>query len=251
MSKNAISYYGKIPSHGDFISHHVPRTFTEVWDVWLQENLVYWKNELGEEWVANYLTMLPYRFILSSGIAGEVVWCGVMFASRDYAGRLFPFTVCVPLSPEKSNPFRLFDTCQEWLGKLESIAINCLTADFKKEDLHGDFQQALDEVALEWSDVIVQDIFYTCATPPAASSQELFAWHSHALRHTDKNETASLTTLSYPMLDTVLSEFCHSYSLWWTEDNNDFLLCQGLPAKEMTLAFIDGEWKNRGWLLHE
>lgn len=249
MSKNSISYYGKIPSHGDFISHFAPRTFTEVWDEWLQKSLVHWRSELGERWVADYLTMLPYRFILSSGIAGEVVWCGIMFASRDYAGRLFPFTVCVPLSATKTNPFQLFDTCQQWLGELESIATRCVIADFKKEDLQGGFQQALDELTLKWSDSIVQDVSHTCLKTSEASVQDLFAWHSKNVLNA--SSTVSLSDLSYPMLDTVLSEFCHSYSLWWTRDNNDFSLCQGLPAKEMTLAFIDKQWRQRGWLLHE
>jgi len=262
MSKNAISYYGKIPSYGDFISHLVPRTFTGVWDAWLQESLVHWRDTLGERWVADYLTMLPYRFILSAGIAGEVVWCGVIFASRDHAGRLFPFTICVPLSASKTNPFALFDACQEWLAELEQIATQCLTANFKKDDLRGSFQEELDQLAARWSSVIAHDTSYTCANHtviPEAAPQELFAWHSQTLpqtvRQTAQGENkvigkASLTNLSYPMLDSVLVEFCHGYSLWWTKDNDDFSLCQGLPTKEMTSAFIDKQWRQRGWLLH-
>jgi len=248
MSKSAIGYYGKIPSHGDFISHLVPRAFTDVWDAWLQESLVHWKGELGERWVADYLTMLPYRFILSSGIAGEVVWCGIMFASRDHAGRLFPFTVCVPLSASETTPFHLFDSCQEWLGELESIATHCLTPNFNKEDLHKGFQEELDQLTLKCSDVIAQDVSYTCSKTPQKNASSLFAWRSHALYRTDN---VSLKSLSYPMLDSVLSEFCHSYSLWWTKDNDDFLLCQGLPAKEMTSAFTDKQWEKRGWILHD
>ncbi len=255
MSKNAISYYGKIPSHGDFISHLVPRTFTGVWDEWLQESLVHWKGTLGERWVVDYLTMLPYRFILSSGIAGEVVWCGVIFASRDHAGRLFPFTICVPLSAEKTNPFALFDACQEWLAELEQVATHCLRANFKKDDLHGSFQAELDQLAARWSSVIAHDTSYTCANVPETATQDLFAWHSHTLDQVDQRENkvigrAALTSLSYPMLDAVLAEFCHGYSLWWTKNNDDFSLCQGLPTKEMTSAFIDKQWQQRGWLLH-
>lgn len=253
MNKNAISYYGKIPSYGDFISHLVPRTFVDVWDVWLQDSLIHWKEVLGKDWMANYLTMLPYRFILSSGIAGEVVWCGVLFASRDHAGRLFPFTVCAPLSATQKNPFELFDVCQSWLGELEMVATQCVTANFQKEDLQGSFQRELDELSSKWSNLMLQDTSFTCSKTPSTSAQDLFAWHSHGLRQSASmnNGSVSLNNLSYPMLDSVLSEFCHSYSLWWTKGNDDFLLCQGLPAKEMTPAFIDKQWRQRGWLLHE
>jgi hypothetical protein len=193
--------------------------------------------------------MLPYRFILSAGIAGEVVWCGVIFASRDHAGRLFPFTICVPLSASKTNPFTLFDTCQEWLAELEQVATHCLMANFKKDDLRDSFQEELDQLAVKWSSVIAHDTSYTCSKVPEVATQTLFAWHSQTLDKT-VNQTASLANLSYPMLDSVLTEFCHGYSLWWTKDNDDFSLCQGLPTKEMTSAFIDKQWKQRGWLLH-
>lgn len=245
MTTKTISYYGKLPSHGDFISQNMPRSFTEVWDSWLQENLVHWKNTLQGNWVANYLTMQPYRFILSSGIAGEVIWCGVLFPSRDQAGRLFPFTVCIPLSPDHTTALELFESHHDWLEKLEALAIKCLMPDFDKEKLQGEFQKSLQELALKCPDNTDQPSTFTCATPIETTLQSTFAWHSSALKGKEK---PSINDLSSNLLNTVLKEYCHSYSLWWTRDTEDFMLCQGLPSVDLTPALIDGQWSQWDWL---
>ena len=245
MTKKTISYYGKLPSHGDFISQHMPRAFTEVWDSWLQENLVHWKNTLQGNWVADYLTMKPYRFILSSGIAGEVIWCGVLLPSRDQAGRLFPFTVCIPLSASETSVLNLFETHHDWLDKLEVLAIKCLMPDFDKEKLQGEFQKSLEELALQCPSYVEQSNSYTCTTETGSTQQSAFAWHSSALKGKDK---ASVNDLSSNLLNTVLKEYCHSYSIWWTRNDNDFMLCQGLPNTDLTPAFIDGQWNQWNWL---
>lgn len=247
MNKNSISYYGKIPSHGDFISHLVPRAFTSVWDTWLQESLVYWKTSLGENWVVDYLTMPSYRFILSTGIAGETIWCGLIFGSRDHAGRLFPFTVCLSLSAKEVTPFSLFDEVQDWLDKLEPIATQCLMPDFDKESLNGSFQKELEQLAKEWSISATIENDFTCSRNANQNFQPLFAWHTNAL---EKAEKPRIKNISNSLLNNLLTEFSHGYSLWWTKKAKDLMVCQGLPEKEMTAAFVDNKWNKRGWLTH-
>ena len=246
MPLHCISYYGKIPTHGDFVSHLIPRAFTSVWDDWTQENLVHCKKIFAEDWVVEYLTMSPYRFILSPGIAGEVIWCGVIFGSRDRSGRLFPFTVCVPLSPKAVSPFTLFDDCHVWLDKLEALAIQCLMPDFKKESLQSSFQDELQKIAAQWPIPIDSTSSFTCAKQTDDTEQALFGLHTDNLKFAAKD--ATLKNISYGLLDSVLSEFCHGYSLWWTKDKEDFVVCQGLPTKEMSTAFLDKNWRKWGWL---
>jgi len=244
MTNKTISYYGKLPSHGDFVSQHMPRAFTEVWDNWLQENLVHWKNTLQGDWVADYLIMNPYHFILSPGIAGEVVWCGVLLPSRDQAGRLFPFTVCIPLSASKTNALNLFETHHEWLDKLEVLAIQCLMPDFSKENLHNEFQKSLEELAQQCPSNIKQSKSFSCAEEHDTTQQSVFAWHGSL----SNNKKASISNISSKLLNTVLTEFCHTYSIWWSKNNADLMICQGLPTTDLTPAFIDGQWKHWNWL---
>jgi len=44
-------YYGKIPNKGDFITRHLPGSFVEPWDQWLQSSIAASKAQLGEQWL--------------------------------------------------------------------------------------------------------------------------------------------------------------------------------------------------------
>jgi type VI secretion system protein ImpM len=242
MNTNTISYYGKLPSHGDFISQQAPRAFTEVWDNWLQNIMLAGRKQFSEDWVANFMTMKSYRFILSSGVAGEVIWCGILFPSRDKSGRLFPFTVCVPLSAKETTPIDLFSSHHEWLEKLDQLTMNCFRPDFDT-DKFRQYQQYLASLAEERPHHITQSNHYTCKDGSSASQQSTFAWHSARLQHAPTQEV-----INNALLNTLLNEYCHAHSIWWTKDNNDFMLCQGLPAIELTPALVDGQWAKWGWL---
>lgn len=243
MIAKTVSYYGKLPTHGDFISQHMPRAFTEVWDSWLQESLVHWRDTFQDNWVADYLTMQPYRFVLSTGIAGEVIWCGVLLPSRDKAGRLFPFSVCIPLSSKETTPLEVFETHHAWLDQLEELAISCLMPDFDVSKFESVFHKKLGELASQAPNT-ESSSQYTCAVPSELIQQSAFAWHSTALKGADK---PSINAVSSGLINSLLDEYCHAYSLWWTRDNADFMLCQGLPTVEMMPAFIDRKWKYWGW----
>ncbi len=243
MSKKTICYYGKLPSHGDFISQYTPRAFTNVWDTWLQESMLQWRNKLSEGWVADYMTMQPYRFILSSGIAGEVIWCGVLFPSRDKSGRLFPFTACIPLSAEDTTPIELFTTHHEWLEKLVQLTFQCFSRDFDT-DKFRQYQQNLDNLAAQCPDIVPQSKSYSCQKSESKVQTGAFAWHSSILKN-----NASTTAVNHALLNSLLDEYCHAHSLWWTSDNVDFMLCQGLPSIELTPALIDQQWDKWGWLV--
>jgi type VI secretion system protein ImpM len=244
MSKKTISYYGKLPSHGDFISQHTPRAFTGVWDTWLQESMLQWRNKLSEGWVADYMTMQPYRFILSSGIAGEVIWCGVLFPSRDKSGRLFPFTACIPLSPKETTPIELFTIYHQWLEKLEQLTLGCFRPDFDT-DKFRQYQQNLDKLAEQCPEIATQSNNYTCKNNTESNIQSTsFAWHSTSLKN-----TTSTTIINNALVNSLLNEYCHSHSLWWTNNNANFMLCQGLPDIDLTPALIDQQWGQWGWLV--
>lgn len=238
MAQNIIGYYGKIPSHGDFVKHNLPRCFTETWDQWLQECLVHWRQSFQGDWMVNYLTMPVQRFILSAGIAGEVNWYGVLLPSRDKAGRLFPFTVCIPIPSTSENPIQLYGSNQAWLDKLEEAAISCLMPSFTKENLNGEFQDKLKALSAQLPTGFHTSEF-TQAKVDNLPHQAQFAWHGQA---------SDPSTLWKKLLNITCQEYMHAYSIWWTKDGHDLMFCQGLPALERTPALIDQQWKRWGWL---
>lgn len=246
MIKTIIGFYGKIPSHGDFIHVNLPRTFINSWDPWVQEIISHWRNKLPKDWVADYLTLAPYRFILSRGIAGEVHWLGVLVPSRDHTGRLFPLTVCVPL-PSEINPFDIQKNHDQWLDAVEDLAIACLQPDFNPEHIHTNFLEGLINLGLpdttsysthphiEPSELLHK---LSCARQePRPSLQRQFSF-------AQSNSSDGLQEITQTLLD----EFCYAYSLWWSKDNTSILYSQGLPEKSISPALIDKQWSKWGWL---
>ena len=62
-------YFGKFPSHGDFITRRLPRDgFLDIWDSWLQNALATSREQLGEAWLPTYLTSPLWRFALAAGV---------------------------------------------------------------------------------------------------------------------------------------------------------------------------------------
>ncbi len=96
-----IGWYGKLPAAGDFMSRRLPAEFVDLWDRWLQAGIAHSRAELGEQWPDLYLTFPVWRFLLPADGQHECAWCGVLLPSVDRVGRLFPLTVCQPLSAEE------------------------------------------------------------------------------------------------------------------------------------------------------
>jgi type VI secretion system protein ImpM len=242
MNKRTISYYGKLPSHGDFLSQQVPRAFTSVWDGWLQDSMLTWRKQLSEDWVADYMTMKSYRFILSSGIAGDVIWCGILLPSRDKSGRLFPFTACIPIAAEHTSPIELFSSHQGWLEALDQLTINCLMPDFDVDKFHQ-YQKNLEILAAQCPSIAPPSTSYSCRKTTSIVQHTSFAWHSSSLNNGQENSAVNPS-----LLNALLNEYCHAHSIWWTKNNDDFMLCQGLPSVALTPALIDEQWSQWGWL---
>ncbi len=121
-------FFGKIPSHGDFLTRDMPRPFLDVWDRWLQECIATSKTQLGERWLDTYLTSPIWRFALAGGICGPSAWAGVLMPSVDRVGRYFPLTIGTALE-EQSNPLLVPDSMDAWLSQIEAVALRCLDDD--------------------------------------------------------------------------------------------------------------------------
>ncbi len=88
-----VGFYGKLPSHGDFLRRRVSDAFVGVWDGWLQECLTASRASLGDRWLDIYLTSPVWRFACAAGVCGRSPVIGVMAPSVDRVGRYFPLTL--------------------------------------------------------------------------------------------------------------------------------------------------------------
>lgn len=87
----AIGWYGKLPTRGDFVGRGMPRHWLRVWDEWLQRALAEGARRLGAEAFRDrLLAMPPWQGLILPGSAGQGVWCGVVAPSSDRVGRSYP-----------------------------------------------------------------------------------------------------------------------------------------------------------------
>src|SRR5215470_14234575 len=99
----SVGFYGKLPSHGDFISRSVADAFIDRWDAWLQAGMAQSRQDLGNDWLDLFLTSPVWRFALERGVIGGNAFAGILLPSVDRVGRYFPLTVVAELLPE-ANP---------------------------------------------------------------------------------------------------------------------------------------------------
>src|SRR3989442_8225062 len=124
-----VGSYGKLPSHGDFLSRRVSEAFVRAWDAWLQECMAASRTALGaERWLDVYLTSPAWRFGCAAGTCGPEPLVGLMVPSVDRVGRYFPLTVVAEL-PQEISLLTAAATLDSFFEGAERLAIETLAAE--------------------------------------------------------------------------------------------------------------------------
>ena len=97
-----VGFYGKLPSHGDFLRRRVSDAFVDAWDAWLRECLAASRTALGTRWLDVYLTSPAWRFVCAAGACGPAPVIGLVAPSVDQVGRYFPLTLVAELPADVS-----------------------------------------------------------------------------------------------------------------------------------------------------
>lgn len=227
-------FYGKVPSHADFLSRRLPPEFVEPWDEWLQSALVHSQRQLGEHWLETYLGSPIWRFTLSAGICGNQVWAGVLMPSVDRVGRYFPLTLATCLSSE-THPLSVLAGASDWLTAMETVALSGLEDQF---DL-----QVFDR---EVKALGTPDLGERAEALPL--NQDPKGYNAWRLPMATVNSPIDQST---ELLHLLLDEFLFAYSLWWTHGSEliapSLLLCQGLPPTQGFSGLLGGDWGKWGW----
>jgi len=130
-----VGFYGKLPSHGDFLRRRVSDGFVDAWDAWLRECLAASRTALGARWLDVYLTSPAWRFVCAAGACGPAPVIGIAAPSVDQVGRYFPLTLVAELPPDIN--LLAAAACARFFEAAEQLVIETLATervDFERFD---------------------------------------------------------------------------------------------------------------------
>jgi len=236
--KQYSGFYGKVPSHSDFIRHNLPRSFIDPWDDWLQSAFAASKEQLKETWLEIYLTTPIYRFMLMPGLCGEKSHIGIIMPSVDKVGRYYPFVLAAKLD-SSGNPFHFLERYSEWFESAQKLALSTLEDTFDFDE----FTRSLTPL----------DIFLTQAPSNMMGNTAEGNTQGASLLIREALDSPDQLESLYPtLLHKTLREVCHAYSLWWTAGSEcvapSLLISEGLPPASNSTAIFAGDWSKWGWM---
>lgn len=219
-------FFGKVPSHGDFVGRRIPLDVRQRFDDWLQASLVRSQQDLGQAWLPTWLSSPLWRFVVGAGVCGDRAWAGVMMPSHDRVGRCFPLLLMAGIDGTPS--LRACMTVHDaWFGQMEALALSTLEEGF----------------ALGYFDLQLSGIVNAPCADPAAYRVE-----DSPLAVQGRAEVVALPAGEAPELAT---RFFPGQSAWWTEGAPrvapSLALCDGMPLTSAFSSMLDGCWLGRGW----
>jgi type VI secretion system protein ImpM len=137
-STAAPGFFGKLPAVGDFLSRRVPLSVRAEWEAWLAALVVEARNALGDAWPDDWLTAPLWHFVLGSGITPPAGASGVLIASTDRVGRMFPFTIIGAAAGEPSADGTAIN---EWARQAEALTLGALDDGFDPDVLDAALQE--------------------------------------------------------------------------------------------------------------
>ena len=128
-------YFGKIPSHGDFVARNLPRPTSDALDAWTREAVRESQRVLGRDWLDAFLVAPVWRGVAARGLFGPQALALAMMPSVDRVGRYFPLTLAVPLADHRGSLASLPDRLARWFERAQALALSTLEPDFRRDAL--------------------------------------------------------------------------------------------------------------------
>ncbi|MBB4275620.1 type VI secretion system-associated protein TagF [Rhizobium mongolense] len=124
-----IGFFGKVPTHGDFVSSGLDTAVRSELDRWLQNGLSACAHAFGEQWQQQFGKTPSWRFIVEAGIWSRSAVAGVLSPSKDRVGRSFPLVIAAQLRDFTDHPRQLYLDAT-WFTAAEGLAETVGNRDF-------------------------------------------------------------------------------------------------------------------------
>jgi type VI secretion system protein ImpM len=234
----AVGFYGKLPSHGDFVSRSVTGEFIDRWDSWLQGGVSQSRLDLGESWLDLFLTSPVWRFALQAGVVGSAAFAGILLPSVDRVGRYFPLTIVSELPP-CAHPQIVSVAAAGWFDWVEAVARRALEEEIV--DLDSLLRDLLaSEQMLSEERLSSQPVSLAGGAFPGEGALWRF------LADTEADMGRFHARLSAAFTGSALTPL----ALWWSTGSDrvqpSVLMTRGLPPSATFQDLIRPEW-HRAW----
>ncbi len=122
MTAPVCGYYGKLPVSREFLRLHAAGPELRLLDEWFERGVQYAKRQSGSGWPTLLEEADIWDFLFVPEGNGRVV-CGAVFASRDQAGRSFPFLSFLLLErgPLLGVPWLIPLECRQFLSQARQL----------------------------------------------------------------------------------------------------------------------------------
>jgi type VI secretion system protein ImpM len=213
MAVQAPGFFGKLPSRGDFLDRRVPPALRRAWEDWLTRLTAGARVALGEAWPEDWLGAPLWHFALGAGLAPPDGAAGILLASADRVGRLFPFTIIAPAAGAPDAGGRA-----DWLRQAEALVLAALDDDGDPETLDAGLQ--------------------ALGPPPPAPGAPRQPGHWPLALTGDWPDSADMLD------DAALMPPGPGQSTWWCRGSARLpamhLRCDGLPDAALAVALVTG-----------
>lgn len=225
-------FFGKVRTHGDFVTRRLPAAFVTPWDACLQEGMLFAQKWFGAQWLPVYLNAPVWCFALGAGICGESVWAGVLMPGVDRVGRYFPFTIAAPVACDDAAAW--LDGAQSWYDEAARRALSTLADDFVLER----FDAELDE----WGPLTAASAEHGATTP--------WRWCAVDEAQEEAQEEADEDEAEQRGFSALLAESTEAGSgAWWTQGSSavpaSLRSGRGLPDGARFVGLLDDA--GSGW----
>lgn len=240
-----VGFFGKLPSHGDFVRRRIADDFVTAWDAWLQQCLSDSRQTLGEAWLDTYLTSPVWRFALAPTVCGAAAVAGILVPSVDRVGRYFPLTL-VWQTPAHLSTLESALRYRAGFQEAERLLLDTLAAERFE---FSDFDRSVMALAEHLENA--GDAHTLRLTSPSAA--RLVAAAPRPC-YVPIHDAAALEAPALQLYGQFLDS-TRGAALWWTDGSAAvapcWLMTHGLPGSVEYSAMLDGAWRDAGWEVAE
>lgn len=114
-----ISWYGKLPSAGDFLKRRFPDVLFNQWSHWFQVGLLNWQNgeEQPSESRRQFANAPVWNFVVPPMLGSQQVQMGCLLPGKDSVGRRYPLCALLSFNPTQWSAQQLA-LAGEWYQQL-------------------------------------------------------------------------------------------------------------------------------------